>query len=443
MKNRGLIIAAGILAALLGLLYWSNRHKPGENIQASATPAEPAPKILTLNEADITKIELKKKGGEQIVLAKDSGGKWQITAPKSLGVDQSAVSGVLSTVSSLNSERLVEEKGTNLRQYGLNEPVLQVEVTDKNNTTHKLLVGDDTPTGSGAYIRLDGDSRVFTIASFTKTSIDKHLNDLRDKRLITFDADKISRLELIAKQEDIEFGRDKDQWQILKPKPLRADGTKVDELVRKLADAKMDVTESTDPTKAASAFASGSAIATATVTTDAGTQQIKVRKDKEEYYAKSSVADGVFKITSDLGQALDKKLDDFRNKKVFDFGLNDPGKIEIHDGAKTYLLTKGGEDWWSADGKRVDRTSAEALVDKLRNLQATDFADSGFGNTLIDITVTQNDGKRLEKVLFSKANKRPLAKRESEPSLYVLDSNAVEDLQKLANDLKTKPTSDK
>jgi D-alanyl-D-alanine carboxypeptidase len=129
------------------------------------------------------------------------------------------------------------------------------------------------------------------------------------------------------------------------------------------------------------------------------------------------------------------------NKKVFDFGLNDPGKIEIHDGAKTYLLTKGGEDWWSADGKKVDRTSAEALVDKLRNLQATDFADSGFGNTLIDITVTQNDGKRLEKVLFSKANKRPLAKRESEPSLYVLDSSVVEDLQKLVNDLKTNPTS--
>jgi hypothetical protein len=441
MKNRGLIIAAGVLAALLGLLYWSNRHKPSETIPASATPSEPAPKILTLNEGDITKIELKKKGDDQIVLAKDSGGKWHITAPKSLGVDQSAVTVVLSTVSSLNSERLVEEKATNLRQYGLSEPALQVEVTDKNNTTHKLLVGDDNPTGSGAYIRLDGDSRVFTIAGYTKTSIDKHLNDLRDKRLITFDADKISRLELIAKKQDIEFGRDKDRWQILKPKPLRTDGTKVDELVRKLTDAKMDVTESTDTAKAASAFASGAAIATATVTTDAGTQQIKVRKDKDEYYAKSSVADGVYKITSDLGQALDEKLDDFRKRTVFDFGLNDPGKIEIHDGSKTYLLTKSGEDWWSADGKRVDKSSAEALVDKLRKLQATAFADSGFGNTLIDITVTANDGKRLERVLFSMANKKPLAKRESEPSLYVLDSSVVEDLQKLVNDLKTNPTS--
>src|SRR6266536_3155913 len=209
MKNRGLTIAAVVLASLLGILYWSNHHKPDESTSTAATPSEPTPRILTLNEGDISKIELKKKAGDQIVLAKDSGGKWQITAPKSLGVDQSAVSGVLSTVSSLNSERLVEEKGTNLRQYGLSEPVLQVEVTEKNNTTHKLLVGDDIPTGSGAYIRLDGDSRVFTIASFTKTSIDKHLNDLRDKRLITFDADKISRLELIANQQDIEFGRDK------------------------------------------------------------------------------------------------------------------------------------------------------------------------------------------------------------------------------------------
>src|SRR5207248_7104194 len=66
----------------------------------------------------------------------------------------------------------------------------------------------------------------------------------------------------------------------------------------------------------ASAFASGSVIATAKVTTDSGTQQIEVRKNKDDYYAKSSVTDGVFKVSSDLGQALDKKRDDSRNQKV-------------------------------------------------------------------------------------------------------------------------------
>ena len=436
MKSRSLMIAAAVLAALLGLLYWSNRHKPDESQPTSASPSEPAPVILTLKQGDVSRIELKRKGGDQIVLAKDNGGKWRITAPQSLGVDEAAVSGVLSILSSLNSERLVEEKATDLGRYGLSAPAVEVAITDKNNATHKFLIGDDTPTGNAAYARLDGDPRVFTIASFTKSGIDKGLNDLRDKRLITVDADRITRLELTVKQQDIEFARDKEQWQILRPKPLRADGTKVDELVRKLTEAQMDVSADTDASKATSAFAAGTVVATARVTSDAGVEQLEVRKDKEDYYAKSSVAGGVYKVTSDLGQALDKKLDDFRNRKVFDFGLNDPSKIEIHDGAKAYFLTKGGDDWWSAEGKKYDPAGALALVNKLRDLEATDFTDTGFGPTAVQITVTSNDGKRSEKVSLSKTDKNVLARRENESSLYELDVKAIEDLQKLAGDLK-------
>jgi len=459
MKNRGLLIAALVLAALLGLLYWSNRHPRSDNSNtALPTPSEPAPNILRFNEGDINKIELKKKGGDQIVITKDSNGKWQITSPKSIGVDDAAISSMLSTLSSLNSERLVEEKASNLGQYGLADPKLEVDLTDKNNATRKLLIGDDTPTGSGAYAQLAGDPRVFTIASFTKTSLDKGLNDLRDKRLITADADKITRLELTVKQQTIEFSRDKEQWQILKPKPLRADGAKVDELVRKITDAKMDLTAASSetpspsptpgasPSKAptpaikndpASAFASGSVIATVKVTTDSGTQQIEVRKNKDDYYAKSSVTDGVYKVAAELGQALDKKLDDFRNQKVFDFGSADPSKIEIHDGSKIYVLSKSGDDWTAADGKKYEKAGVDALVSKLRDLRATDFAESGFGASALQMTITSDDGKRTEKVSLSKGAKNALARREGESSLYLLDANTIEDIQKLLSELKS------
>src|SRR6266404_7864440 len=141
MKNRGLLIAALVLAALLGLLYWSNRHPRSDNSNtALPTPSEPAPNILTLNEADINKIELQKKGVDQIVIAKDSNGKWQITSPKSIGIDESAISSMLSTLSSLNSKRLVEERASNPGQYGLDNPNLEIDITDKNNATRKLLV---------------------------------------------------------------------------------------------------------------------------------------------------------------------------------------------------------------------------------------------------------------------------------------------------------------
>ena len=39
---------------------------------------------------------------------------------------------------------------------------------------------------------------MFTVASCVKTSLDKTSKDLRDKRLLTFDSDKLTRVELAA-----------------------------------------------------------------------------------------------------------------------------------------------------------------------------------------------------------------------------------------------------
>jgi hypothetical protein len=328
------------------------------------------------------------------------------------------------------------------------------------------LLGDATPTGNGVYAKLEGDPRVFTLASFNKPSLDKDLNDLRDKRLITVDADKISRIEFTNQQQTIEFGRDKDdksQWQILKPKPMRADGSQVDTLVRAITDARMDLSSGNDPKKNASAFAAGASVACLKLTTDAGSQELQLRQVKEKgkdksknedaYYAKTSVADGVYKVPSSLGQQLDKKLEDFRNKKLFDFGFAEPNKIELHDGAKTYFFTHsgGGDDWWSAESKKLDADSVEQLVGTLRDLQASKSVDtesavnSGFGPPALEITITSNDGKRVEQVRISKAahGQDYIAQRQNEPTLYQLDQSAVADLQNLAASAKLAATPKK
>jgi hypothetical protein len=433
MKLRGLLVAAVVLAGLSGTLYWSNRHKPADTTAASA---DAPPKILAVNEADITKFDLKKNGAQQVSVERNSAGQWHITAPTPLAADQSAVSSLLGTFSSLNSERVVEEKASSLAPYGLETPNLEVDLTEKANKMQKLLLGDDTPAGSGMYAKLDGDARVFTIPKFDKTSIDKTANDLRDKRLLTLNPDKISEVDLAAKKQEIAFGRNKDEWQIVKPKPLRADSSQVDELVRALTDAKMELGASDDPTKNGSLFATATPVATAKVTAESGTQELQVRKNKDDYYAKSSAVEGVYKVPSTLGQALDKNLDDFRNKKLFDLGSDDPSNFEIRTGSKTYLLTKGGEDWWSGSAKKMDAASVDDLLEKIRELSADKFVDSGFTESQIDLTVTSNNAKRVEKVAIAKAGDKYVAKRENDSTLYQLDSKAVEDLTKAADDLK-------
>lgn len=440
MKNTGLMIAAVVLAVLSGVLYWSNRHPASENT-AKASVDTP-PKILEWKQEDIAKIAIKKKGGEELDLAKGDSGKWQITAPKPLGADQDAVSSLLSSVSTLNSERLVEDRAGDLAPYGLAQPALELDIAGKDAKTQRLLVGDDTPAGNAVFVKLESDPRVFTIASYNKSSLDKSASDLRDKRLLTLDFDKLSQLELVTKKQDIQFGRNKQEWQIIKPKPSRADNFQVEEIVRKLRDAKMDTSSSdADSKKAAAVFTSATQVATAKVTDAATTQELQIRKSKDDYYAKSTAIAGIYKVSGDVGQGLDKSVDDFRNKKLFDFGFEEPGKVELHDGAKAYFFTKGGQDWWSADSKKLDASAVQSLIDKIRELSASKFVDSGFTSPGIELFVTFNDGKRVEKVLIARSGDNYIAKRENDFGLYQLDSSSVTDLQNLAAGVKPAPAS--
>jgi hypothetical protein len=133
----------------------------------------------------------------------------------------------------------------------------------------------------------------------------------------------------------------------------------------------MDATISDeDAKKSATTFASAQPVATAKVTDAGGTQTLEVRKAKDDYYAKSSVVEGVHKVSKELGSGLDKSLDDFRNKKLFDFGFNEPSRVEFRDGGNTSVYEKSGDKWTSA-GKTMDSSTVQAFIDKIRDLQGS------------------------------------------------------------------------
>jgi hypothetical protein len=441
MKPRGLLMATAALVVLAGGVFWSNREKKAEE---SKPAADTTPKILAIPEGQISQIEFKRKDGTDTVV-KRNGSKWELTSPKPLPTDNDAVSGVTGALASLSADRVVEDKAADLSQYGLTAPTVEVDITKKDGKVQKLLIGDDTPTAGDVFVAVAGDPRVFTMTSSLKTNLDKTSQDLRDKRLLTFDQDKLSRVELAAKKSVVDFGRNaQNEWTIVQPKPMRADGWQVEELVRKLKDAKMDTSASPETLqKAAASFASGTPIATVKLTDASGTQSLEVRKVKDDYFAKSSVVDGVYKVAADLGTGLDKSVDDFRNKKLFDFGFSEPSKIEIKSGtAAPVTYQKSGDKWFSGP-KQIDSTSLQNFVDKARDLAATKFVDTAFGSPIFEVTVTSNEGKRVEKVLIAKTGADYFAKRENEPSVYQLDPKAADDLIKAAGDIKAAPPEKK
>jgi hypothetical protein len=162
------------------------------------------------------------------------------------------------------------------------------------------------------------------------------------------------------------------------------------------------------------------------VNSPAGPQTLEVRKGKDNYYAKSSATEGVYKISKDAADGLDKSVDDFRNKKLFDFAFNDPTKVEIN--GKSY--EKSGENWNSGPDK-FDGGSVQSVIDKLRDLSAAKFAEKSSGTQALALAVTYGEKKTVERVTINKSGEEYLATREGDAtSAYIIDKAAFEDLQK-------------
>ena len=123
MKPRSLLIAAVLLAALSGVVWWSKRHPEA----AQSTPVTPpSPKLVDIPEAQIQSIDLKKKDGS-VVAVERKGDKWAITQPQPYATDQDAVNSLASSLSPVSADNVVEDKAADFSKYGLTAPSLSVE----------------------------------------------------------------------------------------------------------------------------------------------------------------------------------------------------------------------------------------------------------------------------------------------------------------------------
>lgn len=439
MKPRNLLVAAVLLAALSGAVWWSKKHPEA----AQSTPASPAsPKVADIPAAQVAAVTITRKDGS-VVEFDHKNSKWALTKPEELPTDQDAVNSLVSSLSPVTADNVVEEKTSDAAKYGLSTPTLTVAVRETNGKTTTIAFGDDTPVGSLVYARVGNEPKIYALSSSVKTSLDKTAGDLRDKRLLTVDTNTVTSVEVSTPKGAVQFGKNNsNEWQIVKPQPSRAESFQVEELLRKLTEAKMDLSATADTVKKAdAAFGSGQNVGSAKIASAGGTQTLDVRKVKDDYYARSSVVKGTYKVAADVGKQLEKPADEYRNKKVFDFGFSDPTKIEI-GGADSKSLTRSGTDW-KAGSQTMDAGTVQAFIDKVRDLNASKLLTTGFTAPSFTIAITSNEGKRTEKVEFAKVADGYLARRENEPAIYQIDAKAADDVIAAAKAIKAAPPQKK
>jgi hypothetical protein len=414
---RGVRSTIALLAVLIGLgayIYFVTWKQP-EN----AAAGKKNEKVFSVQSDKIDEVKVALMNGDTTTVKKD-GGAWKMTEPVQAAADESELSGITNALANAEINRVVDEKPTNLNEYGLSAPHIEVDFKASGDKDYqKLFVGEKTPTGSDLFARRNDDSKVFLIPSYEESSLNKTAFDLRDKSILKVDRDKIDSIDLTSGDKTIAIAKSGGDWKLTRPIDVRADYGSVEGVIGRLQTARMKsiVTNEASP---ADLKKYGLDKPQATVNLNAGSSRATLliggKTDDNAVYARDASKSMVVTVESSLLDDIKKSADDYRRKDLFEFRAYNATHVEITRNGQTVVFdrVKGANentpDKWhraSPNAADVDRDKVDALLAKLANMRADKFVEStdktGLDKPALTVSVKFDEGKKEEKVAFGQA----------------------------------------
>jgi hypothetical protein len=435
---RGLRSTIALIVVLAGLgayIYFVTWKMPEGGADAAAAKE----KVFAGFEADkLEEIKVMSAAGDATTLRKE-GGAWQVTQPITAKAEESEVSGITTALGQIEVSRVIDENPTNLNDYGLSNPRIEIDFKGAGDKDYrKLFVGDKSPTGGDLFAKRNDEKKVFLIPAFQETSLNRTTFDLREKAVLKFDREKVDGLDVISGSKTLAVAKDGGEWKITKPVQTRADFGSVEGLVGRLQSVQMKsiVTENAAP---ADLKKYGLDKPEATVNLNAGSARATLlvggKTADNTVYARDASKQAVVTVESALLDDLKKGADDYRRKDIFEFRPFNANRIEMTRNGQTVVLerVKGtGEnaaDTWkrvSPTAADVDREKSDSLLSKLSNIRAASFvettAKTGLDKPALTVTVKFDDGKKEEKVTFGQAGADVFVSRPGEPGAAKVDA---------------------
>src|SRR5262249_43080206 len=177
------------------------------------------------------------RGGQTIHL-ENQNNKWVVTQPINAAADESALNSLLGDLVSARIERDFAPAGGDLKQYGLSEPAVKLEVKLKNGETHRVELGSKDQIGTSAYAKIDGAQNIALVSAGLLNNADKSLNDLRDRSVLGATQYELSSVKINNESGSYELEKKESEWNIKSPVQGPADEGQVSSLLGELTGAK-------------------------------------------------------------------------------------------------------------------------------------------------------------------------------------------------------------
>ncbi len=435
---RGMKSTVALLVVLVGLggyIYFYG--------DKAGNPAD-AQKLFTgLVSDNIETLTVKNDAGETTSLKKQDG-KWTMTAPFQTRASDMDASGIANALAGLDVTRVVDEAPTDVKDYGLVTPAMEIAFTSTaGKPSGKLLIGSKTATGGSLYARKDGEPRVVLIGEFNSATFNKSTFDLRDKAIVNFDRSKVDGIDVVQPSGSFELAKKDGTWTLARPMVARADGTAADGLVTAMESLQMKsvVAPSATPEELTRyGLDKPSAVVNLHLGGDRTSVAVGAPAGDDTVYARDVTRPDIFTIQLPVAEDLRKKVEDYRARDLFDMRAFTANRIEITRNGKTTAFEKvkatgeNAADVWkkvSPVAADADKEKFPAFVAGLADIRAMSFSDSkartGLDAPAATIVVKFDDGKKEDRVQLAKPASTAYASRADDSSVATIDSTKFDE----------------
>lgn len=434
---RSTLVLVVVLAGLVGYIYYLNGRDT-----TSSDAKEKA--FATLKEEEVEAIRIKSADGQTTRVQKKDGA-WTIVEPEAATADQGELSSITSSLATLEIQRVVDEKPSDLTQYGLQPARVEVEFSAKGaKEPQRIELGEKTPTGGDLYARLPGQPRVFLVSSFLDSTFNKNTFALRDKSVIKIEREKVDRIEIQKEGKPVlTLAKTGTEWRIVAPLMARADFAAVEGALERISSGQMQGIAAADGADAKKRKLDPPVASFTAVAGSARATLMFGETENAVMYAKDASRPMIFTVAPTLYTDVIRDIGEFRRKDLFDSRSFTATHVEFRRGAATITLNKtknkdGSESWHNAAGTQIHAMKVEELLSKVSSLQAESFAagtNAALRNPALIVTVRFDDNK-MEQATFARAGGDVLASRSDEPGTATVMAASFDEVFKGIDEMK-------
>ncbi|HLE25969.1 MAG TPA: DUF4340 domain-containing protein, partial [Thermodesulfobacteriota bacterium] len=149
--------------------------------------------------------------------------------PDYVDIDQSRVWAILRTFVNLKIDNFEGDEPNNLAAHGLDKPIAEIDLFQYGKPV-RVSFGNKKESGD-YYVKLDLDNSAYSVSEFVLRQIPESVNDIRVRRIVKLDAEKVRGVEINRGDNKISILKEGNKWKLGDDNSKKVDESKVGELI--------------------------------------------------------------------------------------------------------------------------------------------------------------------------------------------------------------------